>query len=212
MPTLDSPASSGRRLVQWVIAAFLILPLAGVASSFLLGHQISRDRKEGAGSPDASQLPVYGTAADFTLTESSGRIMTRGDLLNTVWLADFIFTSCGGQCPRMSSEMARLQKKLPPGVRFVSFSVDPDTDTPEVLSQYAVSYGAEKDRWFFLTGPFEDIKRVASSFYMKQGDDPNMHSTRFVLIDQGAQIRGYYDQTDPEFAVKLSRDVAGLLS
>ena len=210
MPTLDSRASSGRRLVQWVLAAFLILPLAGVASSFLLGHQISQDRA-GAAMRDASQLPVYGTAADFTLTESSGKIMTRGDLLNTVWLADFIFTSCGGQCPRMSLEMARLQKTLPPGVRFVSFSVDPDRDTPEVLSQYAVRYGAEKGRWFFLTGPFEDIKRVASSFYMKQGDDPNMHSTRFVLIDQGAQIRGYYDQTDPEFAAKLSRDVAGIL-
>lgn len=208
MPTLDSRAS-GRRFVQWVIAAFLILPLAGVASSFLLGRQISQDRVDGQ---DASQLPVYGTAADFTLTESSGRIMTRGDFLNTVWLADFIFTSCGGQCPRMSSEMARLQKTLPPGVRFVSFSVDPDRDTPEVLSQYAVSYGAEKGRWFFLTGPFEDIKRVASSFYMKQGDDPNMHSTRFVLIDQGAQIRGYYDQTDPEFAAKLSKDLSLILS
>lgn len=197
--------SPGRPLIQWMIGAFLLLPLIGVAAAFLAGRHLSAVRQ-------AQALAVYGTVADFELTEQTGAAFTRRDLLNSVWVADFVFTRCAGQCPRMTLAMSGLQKKLPAAVRFVSFSVDPSRDTPESLLQYAETYQAEKGRWFFLTGSFEEIKRVAASFYMTQGDDPNLHSTRFVLLDQESKIRGYYDQTDPGFVEKITRDVMVLLS
>ncbi len=205
MQTVETHKPAGRRFIQGMIGAFLILPVIGVTAVLLMGRPISPRQ--------ASQLlPVYGTAADFTLTERSGLKLSRQDFLNSVWVADFVFTHCAGQCPLMTMAMSRLQKTLPPGVRLASFSVDPKRDTPDVLSQYADNYGAEKGKWFFLTGPFEEISRVAASFYMNQGEDPNIHSTRFVLLDRQAKIRGYYDQTDPKAMEKLVQDAASLLS
>jgi cytochrome oxidase Cu insertion factor (SCO1/SenC/PrrC family) len=130
-------------LIQWIIGAFLILPLIGLAAVFLAGRHSSEIRRN-------ETLPVYGTAADFSLTEQNGGILTRRDLLNSVWVADLIFTHCAGQCPRMTMAMSKLQKKLPAEVLFLSFSVDPLRDTPAVLLEYADTYRAEKGRWFFL--------------------------------------------------------------
>jgi protein SCO1/2 len=99
----------------------------------------------------------YSMVPDFDLVERSNRKVTRQELTGKVWVADFIFTTCGGICPVMTSNMRKLQDKLFADIRLVSFTVDPTHDTPEVLTEYANRYGANKDRWLFLTGDPEAI-------------------------------------------------------
>ncbi len=158
--------------------------------------------------PESSVLAVYGEAPDFSLTERSGQTFAKGDLAGKPWIADFIFTSCAGQCPLMSLQMKGLQKEFPQGsgFQFVSITVDPQRDTPKVLSEYADRYGAEKGRWFFLTGPQPQIDRIMKGFFLSPADEPVMHSIRFILIDRKGRIRGYYDSSDPPSMKQLIHD------
>src|SRR5262245_28324698 len=95
-----------------------------------------------------------GEVSDFQLTERSGRTINRDDLKSKVWVAGFVCTRCTGQCRQIAASMAALQEKLAgqKDVYLVSFSVDPEHDTPKVLTEYAKQYSADPDRWLFLTG------------------------------------------------------------
>jgi protein SCO1/2 len=167
--------------------------------------------------------------ADFRLTDPSGRTVGLADFDGRPWVADFIFTRCGGPCPLMTRAMAGLVDSLGPGapVRFASITVDPDYDTPEVLAAYADGFGADPERWRFLTGSRADILELSlGSFHLALGDPvwttesteadslgallDIAHSTRFVLIDAHREIRGYYDGTDPEALKRLVRDLRTL--
>ncbi|MFQ6113153.1 MAG: SCO family protein [bacterium] len=168
-----------------------------------------------------TQLPTYGAVPHFTLTERSGMSFGLEELEGKIWVADFIFTGCGGTCPTMTRHMAKLQAELPDDldVKLVSITVDPLRDTPEVLSKYAETYGAERGRWFFLTGPHDEIIQIASEgFHLSAGQlppehsvdaalGPITHSIKFALIDQDGQIRGYYDGTEEESINALIRDI-----
>ena len=167
-------------------------------------------------SSDLSPIPtlgVFGPAPEFFLIERSGQKFSKQNLAGKPWIADFIFTNCPGQCPMMSSNMKRLQTLFPKetGLQFVSFTVDPDRDTPEVLSGYAGRYEAEKNRWFFLTGTKKEMNRVLTGFFLSEVDQPFMHSTRFILVDPAGQVRGYYDSEEPEKMNALIRDAKTLL-
>ncbi len=165
------------------------------------------------GPPEGSLLAVYGQAPDFSLTERSEKTLSKTDLLGTPWIADFIFTSCAGQCPLMSLEMQKLQKQFPAetGLRLVSFTVDPERDSPQVLSSYAERYGAEKERWFFLTGPLGETNRILKEFFLSPAEEPAMHSIRFILVDEKGQTRGYYDSSDTGAMEQLIHDTNLLL-
>jgi protein SCO1/2 len=160
----------------------------------------------------------YGSVPDFSLTERSGKRIDLAQLRGTIWIADFIYTNCEDTCPLQTAEMAKLQNELAAqtAVRLVSFSVDPEKDTPSVLSQYADRYEADRDRWLFLTGGQEEIKNLVQSGFRLSaataatGTGVILHSPRFVLIDRQAQIRGYYDSRDSEALQRLRRDVAVL--
>ena len=131
--------------------------------------------------PGSASLPDYGRVVDFELIESSGDPVTLASLQGTIWIADFIFTSCAGPCPQMTRRMADIQEHLgeQEDIRLVSISVDPDRDSPEVLRQYAEKYGARPERWWFLTGDAQMIARVAiDGFHIGSVDDPLLHSTR----------------------------------
>jgi len=157
-----------------------------------------------------TDLPVYGTVPGFALVERSGRTFQDKDLKGKVWIADFIFTRCQGQCPIMSQAMSRLRPRLE-NIAFVSFSVDPEFDTADVLSRYADSYHADPTTWFFLTGDTKTLNRVTSSFHMNEIGEPAFHSLNFVLIDRQGQIRGYYDSSLKENLRQLERDAKSLL-
>lgn len=159
-------------------------------------------------------LPVLGQSSGFQLTDQNGRPFTADHLKGKIWVADLIFTSCGGICPVMSRNMAALQRSynLEDRVEFVSVSVNPDTDTPEILQQYAARFQANSKKWHFLTGNIEAIQRLAvEGFKLGTVENPVFHSAYFVLIDGEGRIRGYYEGTESAGIRKLFRDLAKLL-
>jgi cytochrome oxidase Cu insertion factor (SCO1/SenC/PrrC family) len=161
---------------------------------------------------------------EFTLTERSGRTVKREDLLGKVWIASFIFTRCTGPCPQVSGSMARLQRELrdEKDLRLVSFTVDPEHDRPDVLKRYAATYGADPERWLFLTGDEKVVYDLSLHSFM-QGVERNRgtaqspgsaatHSTRLSVVDRRGHFRAYYDGTRlDENLPKLRRKVADLL-
>ena len=164
-------------------------------------------------------LPKLGLVPEFSLVAEDKRHVTLNNLMGKVTVADFIFTECGGACPMMSTQMSNLQKQLSdePQVEFVSFSVDPETDTPEVLAGYAKQYNAKKEKWMFLTGGKPEIfKLTRDGFHLAvDADTANggiFHSQKFVLIDPDATIRGYYDSEDSLAMKSLMTDARRLVT
>jgi protein SCO1 len=168
-------------------------------------------------------LQRYGSVPQFSLVERSGKAITLADLRGSIWIADFIYTTCQDTCPMQTAEMAQLQKewKDREGLKLVSFSVDPEKDTTAVLSRYADRYKADGQRWLFLTGAKEEISRLVQAGFRLSAvalpGDGNvgsviMHSPRFVLIDKQAEIRGYYDSRDPQALQRLKADVETLIN
>ena len=182
--------------------------LAGVGAAVFLAAGLIGPAVESA--MRARSLPVYTRLAPFELTDQQGRRVSSADLAGRVWVADFIFTRCAGQCPIMTRGMKSLQDGLGPEVGLVSFTSDPDFDTSEVLSGYALKYGALAGRWLFLTGEKTAIDGVARGFHMGNIDEPMMHSIKYVLIDRQGQVRGYYDSSVPEEIRQLSQDAKAL--
>ena len=163
-------------------------------------------------------ISAYGTVPGFQLTNQNGQPFGSAQLSGKIWIADFIYTTCPGPCPMISSRMSELQKPLQKtDVHLVSFSVNPEKDTPEVLRGYADKLQAEPGRWDFLTGAKPAIYKLShDGFKLAVSDGSNaqgspVHSTRMVLVDRHAQIRGYYDATEPEAITKLLADTNHLL-
>lgn len=163
----------------------------------------------------ARPLLAYGPVPAFSLMDQARAPLTDESLRGHVWLADFIFTRCPGQCLLMTDRFAALQRALPePSLRFVSFSVDPARDTPEALAAYAARYGADP-RWRLATGDAEAIRRLSQEgFKLSAVQDPASgiaHSIRLVLVDASGVIRGYYDAGDAAAMIRLRHDAARLL-
>lgn len=159
-------------------------------------------------------LQDFGIVPDFTLTSQTGQPFGSRDLAGKVWVANFIFTTCQGPCPRMSAQFRQIQQRTgePANLRFVSFTIDPARDTPAVLAAYAKRFQADPGRWIFLTGPAAELNRLSTGpFHAGAIDGSLTHSTRFALIDQHGHIRGYYDSSDEEMVRQLVADVGALL-
>jgi cytochrome oxidase Cu insertion factor (SCO1/SenC/PrrC family) len=155
-------------------------------------------------------LPNYGVIPDFVLTDQSRReFRSKERLAGNVWVANFIFTNCAGPCPRMSSQMRHVRDAAKADdVRFVSFTIDPARDTPEVLAAYSKRFGADPERWYFLTGPQSELHKLCRNAFMLGNVDGNLeHSTRFVLLDRHSRIRGFYDSADSESMQRLATDL-----
>lgn len=139
---------------------------------------------------------------DFTYTNQEGKPLSLEDLKGTVWVSDFIFTNCDTVCPPMTSNMAKLQEMLKEegleDVRLVSFSVDPEVDTPKALTEFGNKFNADYSNWDFLTGyKLEEIKEMALDTFHTIVEKPKdeeqvMHGTSFYLINQeGVVVRDY---------------------
>ena len=209
-------------------ARFLLLGVSVLSLGIILGtfFWLKLAPRPGLTGWDAKPLEGlnrYGTVPEFSLVERSGKATTLADLRGSIWIADFIYTTCQDTCPMQTAEMAQLQEQWKDrvGLKLVSFSVDPEKDTTAVLSRYADRYKADAQRWLFVTGAKEEISRlVQEGFRLSAVALPGngnvgsviMHSPRFVLIDKQAQIRGYYDSRDPQAMQRLKNDVATLIN
>lgn len=158
-------------------------------------------------------LPVYWQLPEFQLTAQSGRPFGSKSLEGSIWVADFIFTTCSGPCPRMSSQLRGVQTAVAamPDVKLVSFTVDPLHDTPTVLAQYATRYRAEPGRWVFLTGDQSALQALCrKGFKLGDVDGSLVHSTRFVLMDRHNRVRGFYATSDDAAVPRLLHDIRTL--
>lgn len=168
-------------------------------------------------------LADFGPVPAFSLTERSGKTIAVEDLHGKPWVGNFVFTRCAGPCPLLSMRMAEIQDDFlkNSNLQLVSFSVDPEYDTPAVLTEYAKRYDADPDRWYFLTGDSRRIfKLIVEGFHLavEKNTDPNQkpgeqvnHSLSFVLVDADGRIRGYYAGNNLELLKKLRRDIKTLL-
>ena len=157
---------------------------------------------------------VLGRVSDFALVDQDGHPYGTQDLRGRVWVANFIFTRCPTICPSFMQRMAEVRhrtRNLGDAFRLVTFTVDPENDTPARLAEYGRRFRVSPRRWHLLTGPEPALRRVVvDTMKIAMGReeaggggrdvDPTtgiFHGTRFVLVDQQARIRGYYEPTGP---------------
>lgn len=195
---------------RWIFLALLVGLAGGVAVPLFLDAR----RRPGV----LKRSPMAAPA--FQLTERNGRQVGLNDLRGRVWVAGFIFTRCTGPCPMLTFRMSRLQKKFAdaPNFRLVTFSVDPDHDSPDVLKEYADRYKADETRWMFLTGPLREVRRVLIDGFRipiqppVPGSDQVLHSTRLVLVNRDGRIIGQYNGMKEREFNRLERDIQRLCS
>ena len=161
----------------------------------------------------APALDVFGDIPRFELTAQDGQPFHSQALAGKIWVADFIYTTCPGPCPLMSHHMSELQRQTAdtPDVKIVSFTVDPATDTPPVLAEYAKRFKADASRWYFLTGDRRKLNEIGrDGFKLNPVDGSMIHSVRFTLVDRRMRIRGYYSSDEDGFLPKLLHDIRQL--
>lgn len=197
-------------------------PVRLLAAAALLSLLVSCEQK--ASRPQVL-LGKFREVGAFTFTDQQSRPQTVEDLKGKVWIANFIFTSCAAECLVLSSRFAELQRVFAKekDLAFVSFSVDPQTDTPERLGQFAQRWHANPEKWFFLTGEAAEVDAlVKNSFLLPLTRNPIeagelmaekfIHSNRFAIVDRTGTVRGYVDGLDPEAVSTISRIVVELLN
>lgn len=210
--------------IEWLVWGGLVLIITAIGGVFAWS-------KLGMG---VRPLPVIAQLPDFKLTDQNNEPISLANLRGKVWVADIIFTRCPGPCARMTRNLAKLQAELPANqpVRLVSFTSDPDFDTPRVLKKYADKFGADPNRWSFLTGGKKEIRSLAVNDFKfvvmeKKPEDREVpedlfiHSTYFDLVDKQGRVRGwtdregrlhaYFDSEDPEARAEIRSAIKQLL-
>jgi protein SCO1/2 len=165
-------------------------------------------------------ISKYHTIADFSFTNQNGKIITQEDYEGKIYVADFFFTTCGSICPKMTTNLAVIQKVIinNPKVMLLSHTVFPETDNVPVLKKYAIKNGVLDNKWNLVTGDKKQIYEMARKSYMavKLGK-PNelydmVHTENFVLVDSNRRVRGFYDGTKKEDIQLLIDDINFLCS
>jgi len=159
------------------------------------------------------KLPLLGEAPRFELIDQSSSPFSSLNLTGKVWVANFFFSSCHGPCPATMASLAQIVKEFEGEklVRFVSISSDPETDTPQKLAEYAANYPSQN--WSYLTGPRDQIIDASvKGFKLALTPDPNVHSTKLVLVDKEQQIRGYFSPSEPADVEQLQSAIRGMLT
>jgi protein SCO1 len=159
---------------------------------------------------------------DFSLTNSDGGVISRRDFDGKILVVDFLFTSCSLTCPAVNGQMAQIQHLTTndTNVKLISLTVDPRDDTPSVLKKYGAGFGADPNRWFFLTGSRSALyDLIGNSFLPRDTDDPAgympgnfAHTERIAIVDSRGKLRGYFDGLNQEAAGAVVEEVNKLRS
>ncbi|PZX55992.1 protein SCO1/2 [Algoriphagus ratkowskyi] len=201
-----------RILQGFVLVCILLVPI--LIFMFLKGfgsntYDIPIFYEKGVDSP-YQDCPTSDTTQhfipEFTFSNQDGREVGRAEMQGKITIVDFFFTSCPSICPKMSSEMERVNDMFrnEDQVQIMSISIDPTYDTPEILNEYAQKYNGVAGKWDFLTGDVEKIYNLAKCGFMIPTidglgvPDDFVHSDKFVLVDELGRIRGYYSGTSRE--------------
>lgn len=199
------------RVALWSAAV-----LALICVLFLYWLTQARRSQAVVAPPAVTEGATLGSAPTFAMTDQTGKRLASDALDGKVWAAEFFFTRCTGVCPVMNRNMAKVFEALKEWEDFaiVSFSVDPQNDTPQVLAEYAEQYGADATKWYFLNGPKEEVVRLSREGFLlgtSEVAEEFVHSNRFVLVGRDGEIRGYYVGTDEAEVHQLIADALRLL-
>ncbi|WP_162055733.1 SCO family protein [Pontibacter pamirensis] len=160
---------------------------------------------------------VFHEIPDFSLLSKEGNIFTEAELEGAVYVTHFFTTDCPPACRKISSQLVRIQETFEnkPEVKIVSITVNPEDDSVEVLQNYAASYGAEADKWYFLTGDKQEIFRLAKEGFFLPGAVEQQKltnsSNHLTLVDKEGKIRGVYEGTDLKEIDRLKTEINVLL-
>lgn len=173
----------------------------------------------GCNKKDEEKFKVYGQVTqDFEFYNQDNQLVTAEVFKDKVYVTDFFFTTCTTICPLMKRQMHRVYEAFvdTPGVLLFSHTIDPDTDTVEVLKNYAHGLQINTDKWQLVTGPQEEIFDMAKNYMLgvlKDDTNPDgyIHSGHFVLMDKERKIRGYYSGTDAKDVDRLIADLKGFI-
>ncbi|WP_421383812.1 SCO family protein [Bacillus salacetis] len=161
-------------------------------------------------------FPMSMEVEEFSAVNQDGEAVTLEDIEGDIWIADFIFTNCDTVCLPMTANMSQLQKKLKDSglekeVKLISFSIDPEHDTPEALTEYSQRYDADLNQWSFLTGySQEEIELFANRSFntpaaKAEGSNQFVHGTSFYLVSEnGTVLKQYEGVSDPPFEEIIS--------
>jgi protein SCO1/2 len=211
---------------SWLVVLRLVLMLAIAVAGGIVLRQTWRVRVAASASAPASAALTHDLAAAgpparlwqvprFAFAGTDGRIVGAADLRGHVWIADFIFTRCVTMCPIITAKMSVLRRAIASrDVRFVSFSVEPEYDTPAVLAAYARTWSADP-RWLLLSPPPGQVIQFASAMNVpfertSMPDEPILHTTLFFLVDREGWVRGIYGSLDDAAVRRLAVDAAKL--
>jgi len=159
-----------------------------------------------------SDAPSGEKIQDFTLIERSGKEFNSADLKGQVWVASFFFSSCPGSCRAQNFEVMALQNKFAKkGVKFISITCDPKTDTTDKLRMYAETFHADPDSWLFLTGDLKYIIRIGKEKFLVPVSEQG-HSERLMVVDKWSNVRGYFDWKNPANMEKMRTMLDELLA
>lgn len=169
-----------------------------------------------ASEPSNGELPVLWDVPKFSFTDQNGQTVSNESLRGRVWVCNFIFTRCTTACPIMSTKMILLQRMVnDPEVRFISFSVDPEYDTPQLLNEYADRWNEGERRWLLLSTDAEGLKHTVKEMKIAvketmSADNRFIHSTHFLLADAEGKVRGVYNSNDEDAMMRLAADTRKL--
>jgi protein SCO1/2 len=173
--------------------------------------------------PDERELAPIGHIAPFELTDQDGRPFGSESLRSRVWIAGFAFSSCTSICPMLTSQMANVQRRIArhgDAVHMVTVTVDPETDTPERLREFAGRHRADLAHWSFLTGQPDQVRHTLTRGFMVAVGDRHetegggydiLHTGALMLVDRELALIGLYE-TDEEGLDRLVRDVDTLVA
>jgi len=199
--------------ISTISIALLIVCYSLISDYFNRDKSDSADRKRPGGPQDQVQLEkvAWSRLVDvtpFELTSSSNEPFRSGDLNEQVWIASFFFSTCPKICVEQNEQIEQFIKRNPKlDVKFVSVTVDPKTDTPDRLKQYAERFHADPTRWAFLTGGMEVIRELGENSFNVSvgfGSDKSTHSSRLFLVDRWGKFRDQFDWGAPEEMKRLS--------
>ncbi len=211
-------AVNARRATKQALVGAALLTLGvAVALYFLARARAPIPAEEYAHRQKPESPAELFPSPDFAFRDQHGRAVTKATLAGEPYVANFVFTTCRTVCPMLTAKMVRLQRDLSGvPVRFVSFSVDPEHDTVEVLAEYARQWNPGESRWLLLETTPGGLTELARGFHITAvrtdgGLDAVFHSSVFALVDQRGMVRGIFDSDDAEDFKALARSVRALL-
>ena len=152
-----------------------------------------------------------GWMSEFELTERSGEKITSDELKGSPYVVSFFFSTCPSICIQQNQKIQELQELFEDqGVRFVSISVDPQTDDPATLREYAARFDADEDQWLFMTGDLNYIRRVGAEVF-RLAVDEKFHTEKLVLVGKQGEIIGYYEWPEKRQFEQLKTDIRKLV-